>query len=73
MELTLRQKREIVRRFIGGELLYEIATTPKFWKGFAISWGTDHMQGVLREYMNGKFKIHGTFKARGRASREGEE
>lgn len=48
--MTLRQKRKIVERFKNGEPIYEIVTL-YFVRGPSV------VEQVLRDYMNGKFKL----------------
>ncbi len=54
MKLTLKQKREIVRRFWAGESVHGIACTIHDGAHYP---GTDPVEAVIRDYMNGKFSL----------------
>lgn len=56
MNLTLKQKRELVREFKSGVTIFYIAACLQ---GVPVADGSVQMlvQNVIRDYMNGKFKL----------------
>ncbi len=55
MKLTLKQKREIVRRFWAGESIGQIAI--RIYEGWITHEQHDSIEQVIRDYMNGKFSL----------------
>ena len=54
MKFTLKQKRTIVAKFKAGHSMNGIVRTEP---GGMVDFGTDHVEIVIRDYMNGKFTM----------------